>query len=239
MIRARDAAPGPIPPLEALDVRFFARDALVVARALIGTYLVMKRPRDHRDDASVEGHGGPYRVARIVETEAYRGPTDKACHARAGLTKRTRTLFGPPGHAYVFLIYGMYDCFNVVCFGEGKGHAVLVRAVEPTFGVAPDVRTDGPGRLTRALGITRSHDGAALVDGPVMAITARVGRPPKIGVSARVGVAYAGEVADAPWRFFDRDSRCVSRPPLRSIGLGTSQATERPRVARTSKRSRA
>ena len=103
---------------------FFERDALVVARALVGTRLVVT----HTPDASP-------RVARIVETEAYRGPKDLACHARVGLTKRTRTLYGPPGRAYVFLIYGMYDCFNVVSFAEGKGHAVLVRAVEPVSGI--------------------------------------------------------------------------------------------------------
>src|SRR5699024_115438 len=107
----------------------YARDALLVARALVGTYLVHGRDGE--------------RIGRIVETEAYRGPKDLACHAKVGVTKRTRTLYGPPGLAYVFLIYGMYDCFNVVCFGEGKGHAVLVRAVEPVCGIAEGVRTDG------------------------------------------------------------------------------------------------
>ncbi|MBX3203116.1 MAG: DNA-3-methyladenine glycosylase, partial [Labilithrix sp.] len=92
---------------------YFERDALVLARALVGTRLVVMPAR-----------GSAARVARIVETEAYRGPRDRACHARVGLTKRTRTLYGPPGHAYVFLIYGMYDCFNVVSFADGKGHAV-------------------------------------------------------------------------------------------------------------------
>lgn len=184
---------------------FFARDALVVARALVGTYLVIdgKRPR----------------VSRIVETEAYRGPTDLACHARAGMTKRTRTLLGPAGHAYVFLIYGMHDCFNLVCFGEGKGHAVLVRAGEPTLGLANDARTDGPGRFSRAMGITRAHDGLDVVEGGRMYVAPRVGRA-KISVSARVGVAYAGEIAEAPWRFFDAQSRWVSRPSARMIGLG-------------------
>jgi len=195
------------------DPTFFARDALVVARALLGALLVHETPRGQR------------RVGRIVETEAYRGPGDLACHARAGLTKRTRTLYGPPGHAYVFLIYGMYECFNVVCFGEGKGHAVLVRAVEPVVGV--EVRTDGPGRLTRALGITRAHDGHDLTSPPVY-IAEGQGRP-SIVASARVGVAYAGEVAEAPWRFYDAASACVSRPPARMIGLGqpTVKATRR------------
>ena len=162
------------------------------------------------------------RVARIVETEAYRGPKDLACHARAGLTKRTKTLYGPPGHAYVFLIYGMYDCFNIVCFGEGRGHAVLVRAVEPVAGIPESAGTAGPGRLTRALGISRSDDAHDLVvrskqGGRRIWIAAR-DRRPRISVSARVGVAYAGEWADRPWRFFDAASPHVSRPPARSIG---------------------
>ncbi|MDB4941575.1 MAG: DNA-3-methyladenine glycosylase [Labilithrix sp.] len=181
---------------------FYERDALVVARALVGTYLV---------------HGE--KVARIVETEAYRGPKDLACHAKVGLTKRTKTLYGPPGRAYVFLIYGMYECFNVVCFGEGKGHAVLVRGVEPVRGIAEGVRTDGPGRATRALGITRAYDAADLVTGPELVVTARTKRP-KIAVSARVGVGYAGAIAEAPWRFFDATSKHVSRPHPRTIGLG-------------------
>ena len=182
----------------------------MVARALIGTYLVV-------GDA----------VARIVETEAYRGPKDLACHARAGMTKRTKTLFGPPGHAYVFLIYGMYDCFNVVCFGEGKGHAVLVRGVEPILNVPHGIRTDGPGRLTRALGITRKDDADDLVDGSRIHLAPRTKRP-KIGVTARVGVGYAGEWADEPWRFLDRDSTHVSRPAAKSIGRGPGPKPSRP-----------
>lgn len=187
---------------EPLPRDFYMRDARIVARALVGTHLV---------------HGE--RVARIVETEAYRGPKDLACHAKVGITKRTRTLYGPPGHAYVFLIYGMYDCFNVVCFGEGKGHAVLVRAVEPVSGVPDGVRTDGPGRLARALAITRAHDTEDLVDGHELTIAPRLRRP-RIAVSARVGVGYAGAIAEAPWRFFDASSKHVSRPAPRTIGLG-------------------
>jgi DNA-3-methyladenine glycosylase len=198
---------------------FFERDALVVARALVGTYLVVRAPHDARDDAAPRGHGARLRAARIVETEAYRGPLDLACHARAGLTKRTRTLYGPPGRAYVFLIYGMYDCFNVVCFGEGKGHAVLVRAGEPVLGVDAGMRTDGPGRLTRALGITRAHDGEDLVEGSAITLAPRTRRP-TFGVTARVGVAYAGEWADEPWRFYDAKSAHVSKPAARAIGRG-------------------
>lgn len=178
----------------------------MVARALIGTYLVVA-------DGSVQ------RVARIVETEAYRGPKDLACHARAGMTKRTKTLFGPPGHAYVFLIYGMYDCFNVVCFAEGKGHAVLVRGVEPILDVPHGVRTDGPGRLTRALGITRKDDAADLVSSSRIHLAPRTKRA-RIEVTARVGVGYAGDWADEPWRFLDGDSTHVSKPSAKTIGRG-------------------
>lgn len=174
------------------------------------------------------GEGASARVARIVETEAYCGPADLACHARVGLTKRTRTLLGPPARAYVFLIYGMYECFNVVCLREGRGHAVLVRAVEPVSGVADGVRTDGPGRLTRALGITRDDDGTSLLGDARITVLGRTRRP-RIGISARVGVAYAGEIADAPWRFFDAASAHVSRPPARSIGRGGEVRESTPR----------
>ena len=135
-----------------LGPAFFLRDAKVVARALVGTYLV------HAPGGGARGA----RAVRIVETEAYCGPKDLACHARAGLTKRTKTLLGPPGRAYVFLIYGMYDCFNVTCRADGSGHAVLVRGGEPVFGIEPAVRCDGPGRLGRAMGITRALDGCDL-----------------------------------------------------------------------------
>ncbi len=115
----------------------------------------------------------------------------------------------------------MYDCFNVVCFGEGKGHAVLVRAVEPVLGVDEGMRADGPGRLTRALGITRVHDAVDLVDDDVITLAPRAGRVRTIA-TPRVGVAYAGEWADEPWRFLDADSKGVSRPPARSIGRPTT-----------------
>lgn len=184
---------------ERLGQSFFERDALVVARALVGVRIV------HRDGAHA-------RVARIVETEAYRGPRDLACHARAGLTRRTRTLFGAPGTAYVFLVYGMHECFNVVCKAAGSGHAVLVRAAE----IEEGPRADGPGRFARAMRLSRTHDGASLLDDRLH-LLAREHRV-RIGVTARVGVAYAGDWADAPYRFFDRDSRHVSKPPKSAIG---------------------
>jgi DNA-3-methyladenine glycosylase len=202
---------------DALPREFFERDALALARALVGTYLVHAMP------------GEPPRVARIVETEAYRGPDDAACHARAGRTARTRPMFGPAGHAYVFLIYGMYDCFNVVAWG-GRGHAVLVRAVEPIAGVPTGARGDGPGRLTRAMGITRAHDGADLTRGS-LTLRAR-DRRTRIATSARVGVAYAGVVADEPWRFYDAASEHVSRPAAKAIGLGVQNGPPKNRAQR-------
>jgi DNA-3-methyladenine glycosylase len=190
---ARDYPPAPH--------AYFERDARHLARALIGAFLVHER-----------------RVARIVETEAYRGPSDGACHARVGLTKRTRTLLGPPGRAYVFLVYGMHECFNVVCLRDGSGHAVLVRAAEPLLGLPPGVRCDGPGKLARAMAVTRDDDGRDLT-GPPLYISPAQERV-RVSVSGRVGVAYAGAIADKPWRFFDAASKHVSRPPAKAIGLG-------------------
>jgi DNA-3-methyladenine glycosylase len=190
-----------------LPREFYARDALDLARALLGTRLVVQDARSMR-------------IARIVETEAYRGPRDLACHAKVGLTKRTKTLYGPPGHGYVFLIYGMYDCFNVVANAEGRGHAVLIRGVEPLEGIAEGATTNGPGKLTRAMSITRKDDALDLTNADSRVFLLARERRPRIAVTARVGVAYAGEWADKPWRFFDADSKHVSRPSPKQIGRG-------------------
>ena len=192
-----------------LPLAFFARDARTVARALIGTCIV-------------HVIGGVARTARIVETEAYRGPEDLACHARFGVTPRTRAIFGPPGTAYCFLVYGMHDCFNVVTREEGRGHAVLIRAAEAISGV--DARADGPGRFARALAFSRADNGASCVS-ETLYLTARTARP-RIVVTARVGVAYAAAHAEYPLRFYDADSRVVSRPPASQIGLGAPAATK-------------
>lgn len=185
---------------------WFARDALVVARALLGCLVVHESP-----------HAAHVRIARIVETEAYRGPKDRACHARVGLTRRTESLLGDEAHAYVFFVYGMHECFNVVCGGRGRGHAVLVRAAEPVVGLESGARLDGPGRFARAMGITRALDGHDLTRPPLY-VCGRERRRVRVGVSGRVGVAYAGAWADEPWRFFDADSKHVSRPPKKAIG---------------------
>lgn len=177
--------------MKPLPASFFARSADVVAEALIGTRLV-------RNEL----------VARLVETEAYLGPHDLACHSAKGRTKRTEVMFGPPGFAYVYLIYGMYDMLNVVT-GAGTGEAVLVRAAEPLSGWPEGTRLDGPGKLARAFGITRAENGLAL-GSPALAICEGKGAV-RVVRSKRVGIDYAKEWRDAPLRFCDADSRSLSR----------------------------
>lgn len=183
---------------------FYERPADEVARDLLGAHLVSR------------SLPGAPRVARIVEVEAYLGESDLACHAARGLTRRTRTLYGPPGRAYVYLVYGVHELFNAVCQPAGEPHAVLVRAVEPLWAGAAAGLGAGPGKLTRALGITREHDGAPL-DGPPLTLHAGP-KPAGTLVTPRVGVAYAGTWADAPLRFLDAGSQAVSRPPKDRVG---------------------
>jgi DNA-3-methyladenine glycosylase len=174
---------------------FYARETLLVARELLGMHLV---------------HAGPHgrRIGRIVETEAYKGPRDLAAHSARGRTQRTEVMFGPPGHAYVYLIYGFWNCLNVVTAAEGTPHAVLLRALEPVERI--DTTTHGPGLLCRAMGIDRGLNRTDLL-GPALWIEKPAGyRPPRIGRSTRIGVDYAGDWAAKPWRYFDRDSPYVS-----------------------------
>ncbi len=177
-----------------LPLSFHARDPVKVARALLGMDLVHL-------------HQGRLRAGRIVETEAYVGPHDLACHSSKGRTPRTEVMFGPPGHAYLFLVYGMHLCVNVVV---GEGAAVLIRALEPLEGLE-DLRTDGPGRLTRALGLTLKLNARPLDEAPLF-VARGVPVPPRhIEASPRIGVDYAGEWAAKPLRFHDRRSMFVSR----------------------------
>lgn len=179
-----------------LERAFYDRPTLTVARELIGTHLV-------RYD------GSRLRVGRIVETEAYQGPEDLAAHSSRGRTARTAVMFGPPGHAYVYFIYGFWNCVNVVTEEEGTPHAVLLRALEPVSGIAD--KTWGPGLLCRAMSIDRTLNGTDLC-GEALWIERAPGKHarPRIGRSPRIGVDYAGEWAARPWRFFDRDSPYVS-----------------------------
>jgi DNA-3-methyladenine glycosylase len=165
-----------------------------VARALLGKVLV---------------HGG--RAGRIVETEAYVGAHDLACHAARGKTARTAILWGPPGRAYVYFIYGMHWCFNAVTGREGRPGAVLVRGLEPLAGFEEPVRLDGPARLCRALDITGAETGADLVSSSLRILEAPPVRGREVERGPRIGVDYAGARALAPLRFWVRGSPGVSR----------------------------
>ena len=182
--------------LRRLPREFYDRETVQVARELLGKLLV------HRVD-------GAARIARIVEVEAYLGPHDLAAHSARGRTARTQVMFGPPGHAYVYLIYGMYNCVNVVTQAEGTASAVLLRALEPVKNV--EGRTQGPGLLCRAMGIDRrlnGHDllsaGFHIADDGALANPAIVKRP-------RIGVDYAGQWARRLLRFYIRGNAFVSR----------------------------
>jgi DNA-3-methyladenine glycosylase len=175
---------------------FFDQSVLTVARALIGMHLL-------HDD------GRRLRAGRIVETEAYRGPQDLAAHSARGRTARTEVMYGPGGHAYVYFIYGVWNCLNVVTGAAGVPHAVLLRALEPLDGLR--ARTWGPGLLCRALHIDRRLNGIDLRGARLWLERAPRGAPPaRIARATRIGVDYAGAWAARPWRFFDRDSPYVS-----------------------------
>lgn len=180
---------------------FYERSTVEVARDLLG---------------KVVTHG--VTAGRIVETEAYLGTGDQAAHAARGLTPSTRVIFGPPGHAYVYLIYGMYECLNFTAEPDGSAGCVLIRALEPVSGLAlmkrrrPGARTNedlanGPGKLTLALGITRRQNGADLTKGPVTVHAPASEEPFGIGVTPRIGIT---KCADWPLRFFITENRFVS-----------------------------
>jgi len=176
---------------------FFARPALAVAPDLVGLHVV-------------RNVGGALRIGRIVETEAYMGPEDLAAHsARGRRTARTEVMFGPPGHAYIYLIYGFWNCLNVVTAPAGVPHAVLIRAVEPIAGLGAP--TWGPGLLCRAMGIDRSLNAVDLRGELLRIERPRAGRrAARIGADRRIGVDYARAWAARRWRFFDRDSPFLS-----------------------------
>lgn len=153
-------------------------------------------------------HRGKRLAGRIVETEAYQGPQDLAAHSARGRTERTAVMFGAPGHAYVYLIYGMWNCLNVVTREQGVPHAVLIRALEPVSNVRD--KTWGPGLLCRAMHIDRKLSGTDLCGDTLWIEAAPRAERHSIGRSPRIGVDYAGTWADKPWRFFDRDSPYVS-----------------------------
>jgi DNA-3-methyladenine glycosylase len=182
--------------MQKLPRQFYARDTITVARELLGKLLV------HRTAAGEL-------IGRIVEVEAYVGPQDLASHSSRGLTERTKTMFGPPGHAYVYLIYGLHHCLNVVTETTGHGAAVLLRALEPVQNIPG--RTNGPGLLTRALQIDRRWNGHDLLSENLFITDASPTTPFKIVKRPRVGVDYAGDWAKRHLRFYVKGNPFVSR----------------------------
>jgi DNA-3-methyladenine glycosylase len=183
--------------MQKLPRTFYDRDTIVVAHALLGKHLV------HASD-------GVERIGRIVEVEAYLGPHDLAAHSARGLTERTKVMFGPPGHAYVYLIYGMYYCMNVVTQPEGVASAVLLRAVEPVQNV--EGRTQGPGLLCRALQIDKRLNGHDLLSDDFYIADPGVPAGFTIVKRPRVGVDYAGPWAKRLLRFYLKGNPFVSKP---------------------------
>jgi DNA-3-methyladenine glycosylase len=181
---------------------FYARRTIDVARDLLGKVLV---------------HGGAAGI--IVETEAYPGGDDRASHSSRGITDRTRVIFGPPGHAYVYFIYGMYECLNIVAEPDGTAGCVLIRALEPVNGIhlmrrrRPSVHgienlANGPGKLTLAMGITRRHYGVDLTRGRLAIHEPAAPSPIEIVATPRIGITHN---ADRELRFLIAGNRFVSR----------------------------
>jgi DNA-3-methyladenine glycosylase len=180
-----------------LPRRFYNRDPVTVAQELLGMHLV-------------HVSRGVKRVGRIVEVESYLGPRDLASHSSKGRTARTEVMFGAPGHAYVYMIYGLHYCMNVVTGPEGAATAVLLRALEPVLNLPG--RTCGPGLLCKAMRISLRQNGSDLlaeslyVEAPSQVVRGSIVR------RRRIGVDYAGSWANRLLRFYLKDSSCISRP---------------------------
>ena len=223
---------------ERLQRAFYARDTLTVARHLLGQRLV--RILDGSTGLTAGGStefaaGGQRLSGRIVEVEAYIGQGDQACHAARGLTPRTKVMFGPPGRAYVYFIYGMYHCLNVVTEREGFPAAVLIRALEPLEGL-PLMRrhrpghldqelTNGPGKFCQALGITREMNGIDMARSEVLFIEKETPVPDEaVQTTPRINVRGDERALTVRWRFVIRGSPFCSR---RSVS-GKEEEAEHP-----------
>ena len=189
--------------IDKLPRSFYLRPTVQVAQDLLRKTIVFRHP---------EG----ILSADIVETEAYIGQDDPACHAAVGKTARNAVMFGPGGFGYIYFIYGMYHCFNVVTEKEGFPAAVLIRAVEPISGIDIIIRnsppsdklyTNGPGKFCRAFGLTRAHNSLDLT-GDSLYILDRGAQPRSISISERIGIKKGRE---KKWRFFDGDSPYISQ----------------------------
>jgi DNA-3-methyladenine glycosylase len=192
-----------------LDRTFYYQSTLQMAQDLLGKRLVRVL-------------NGQRLSGIIVETEAYIGEADKACHASRGRTPRTEVMYGPPGHAYVYFIYGMHHCFNVVTEEEGFPAAVLIRALEPVEGLewmrrhrpgrSDDQLTNGPGKLCAALAIDRTLNGVDLCTSQVFFVEeGRTVAGEEIATSPRIGIRSDEVARSRPWRFYIEGNRCVSR----------------------------
>jgi DNA-3-methyladenine glycosylase len=182
--------------MQKLPREFYARDTIQVAKELLGKFLV-------------HVVNGSEHVGKIVEVEAYLGPHDLAAHSSKGLTKRTQVMFGPPGHAYVYLIYGMYNCVNVVTEEAGHAAAVLIRALEPVKNIATSTR--GPGLLCKALSIDRSLNAQDLLSDTLYICQAEDEKKIVIVKKKRIGVAYAKHWAHRLLRFYIKNNPFVSK----------------------------
>lgn len=185
------------------DREFYAQDTISVARSLLGSYLIVEHPTMTQ-------------IGRIVETEAYLGRSDLAAHSSKGITPRTKVMFGPPGHAYIYLIYGMYHCFNIVTEPEGSGTAVLIRALEPVDNIS--LNASGPGRLCKALALDRTYNAQDLCSNDTALYVCPPSSPAlhaneAIQSTPRIGVDYAGDWALKPLRFLLSSNPYVSKTP--------------------------
>jgi DNA-3-methyladenine glycosylase len=199
--------------MKKLGVQFYLQnDVVQIAKDLVGKVLVTE-------------WNGEKTSGRIVETEAYHGEVDKASHAFRGKTRRTEVMFGAGGKAYVYLCYGIHQMFNIVTNVEGRPHAILIRAVEPIEGidimmartgkkVLDNTLTRGPGNVGKAFGFHTSQCGFSLVSDELYILDDGFSVSEKnLGISPRIGVAYAGEDAHLPYRFYIKGNPYVSGKP--------------------------
>lgn len=203
--------------MKKLQREFYDRDTLIVSKELLGKYLV------HKIDNQTL-------IGKIVEVEAYNGPEDKACHSFGNkMTNRNKVMFGPPGFAYVYTIYGMYQCMNVVTEEDGRPCAVLIRAIEPVegieqmavnrYGSAYDELsriqkkniTNGPGKLCIAMKIDKSNNGMDLFSSNLYIEDSEKISDNQINSSPRINIGYAEEYVQMPWRFYIKGNKYVSK----------------------------
>ena len=186
-----------------LEKNFFERDTLKVAEELLGKVLVRAEERSLATGGYSRNGAGEKKLGRIIETEAYVGPEDKACHARHGKTKRNEVMWGPAGHTYIYLCMGLHNLLNIVTEKEGHPAAVLIRKIEPLSPHSQKFKSYGPGNLTKYFGIDRSHSGINISESDMLHIAddGFVVNTSDIESKTRVGIDYAEEYKDKPWRF--------------------------------------